>query len=153
MFHQPAFTSDRKHSNEQRMRLLTPIFQEHGVDVVFVGHVHCYERTRPLRFTPHRMETKLHTEECAVAGDFTIDTKYDGVEQRRPDGIIYVTSGAGGARIHKGSDPGPNGLKPYTAFYSQEKHSFTLCDVTHDRLLLRQVNEEGDEIDRFIIEK
>lgn len=151
-FHQPSFSSDRKHSNEQRMRLLAPLFETAGVDVVFVGHVHCYERSRPLRFTPHKLETRLHTEECAVEGDFEIDTAYDGVENRRPTGVIYVTSGAGGALIHRESDPGTN-LKPYTAKYDQRVHSFTICDLSFNKLEFRQINEEGVEIDRFAIEK
>lgn len=154
-FHQPAFSSDGKHVNEQRMRLLAPIFQEHGVDVVFVGHVHCYERTHPLRFVPDKMETKLHTEDCAVEGKFEIDTRYNGVDQTRPDGVIYVTSGAGGAVIHRDSDPVlyHGGLKPYTAKYDQKVHSFTVCDLDGRRLVLRQINEDGDEIDHFVIDK
>lgn len=151
-FHHPAFSSDGKHVNEQRMRLLAPIFEKHGVDIVFVGHVHCYERTHPLRFTPHKMETTLHTEDCAVTGEFVIDRQFDGLGSRRPDGVIYVTSGAGGAKFDPRSDPGKN-LKPYTAKYDQRAHSFTSCELDSHRLLVRQIDEDGREIDFFVIEK
>ena len=152
-FHQPAFTSDGSHSNEQRMRLLAPIFQEFGVDVVFMGHVHCYERTHPIRFEPYTYESKLLTEDCPVDGFFAIDREYDGVTNTRPNGIVYVTSGAAGAKFQKASDPGPDGLKPYTRVYNQTVHSFTMCEIEGARLSVRQIDEEGRVIDSFTISK
>lgn len=152
-FHHPAFSSDGKHVNEQRMRLLAPVFQEHGVDVVFVGHVHCYERTHPLRFEPYKLETRLHTEECPVDGSYVIDREYDGVTKTRPDGVIYVTSGAGGAKFHKESDPGSKPLQPYTRVYNQTVHSFTYCEMDGNRVVMRQISEDGIEIDSFTIDK
>jgi hypothetical protein len=152
-FHQPAFTSDGSHSNEQRMRLLVPIFQEFGVDVVFMGHVHCYERTHPIRFEPYKYEAKLLTEDCPVDGMFAIDRDFDGVNNTRPNGVVYVTSGAAGAKFHKESDPGPHGLKPYTAIYDQTVHSFTMCEIDGSRLSVRQIDEGGRVIDSFTITK
>lgn len=152
-FHQPAFTSDGSHANEQRMRLLAPIFQEFGVDVVFMGHVHCYERSFPLRFEPFKYEAKLLTEDCAVDGFFAIDREYDGVKRTRPNGVLYVTSGAAGAKFHKWSNPGPSGLKPYTAVYDQTVHSFTMCSIDGGKLSVRQIDEDGRVIDQFTIEK
>jgi acid phosphatase type 7 len=151
-FHQPAFSSNGKHANEQRMRLLAPIFEENGVDVVFVGHVHCFERSRPMRFVPSKLATKLHTEDCPVDGLFAIDREYDGITRTRPDGVIYVTSGAGGAKIHTEGDP-KGVFKEYTAKYDQAEHSFTVCDVHGRRLEVRQISEDGVEIDRFVIDK
>ncbi len=51
-FHHPAFSSSKAHREDQRMRVLAPTFERHGVAIVFNGHVHNYQRTRPLRFNP-----------------------------------------------------------------------------------------------------
>jgi predicted phosphodiesterase len=52
MFHHPGFNSSRAHYEQQHMRLLSPIFEKGGVDVVFNGHVHNYQRSFPLTFKP-----------------------------------------------------------------------------------------------------
>jgi 3',5'-cyclic AMP phosphodiesterase CpdA len=153
MFHHPTFSSDGKHVNEQRMRLLTPLFERWNVDVVFTGHNHCYERTVPLRFQPKELVTKLHTEECAVPGSFILDRAYDGHENNRPNGIIYIVDGAAGAKFYVDFKPPHDGLKPYTAVYDQRAHSFTLVTVEGRRLIARQITEDGEEIDRYIIQK
>lgn len=153
MFHHPSFSSDGKHRNEQRMRLLAPILEAGLVDVVFTGHNHCYERTHPLRFKPDKLETKVHTEECAVDGTFSIDTEYDGVLKTSPHGVIYITDGAGGAKFYPWHKPEASKLKPYTARYDQEEHSFTVVSVDGRRAEFRQLGETGKVVDRFVIEK
>jgi hypothetical protein len=50
-FHHPLFSSSRDyHSSDRLLRknVLHPIFERHGVDMVFAGHDHNYERTRPI---------------------------------------------------------------------------------------------------------
>ena len=44
------FNSSRAHFNEQQMRLVSDVLEHRGVDIVFNGHVHNYQRTRPLKF-------------------------------------------------------------------------------------------------------
>ena len=34
------------------MRILAPLFEAHGVDIVLSGHEHNYQRARPLKFVP-----------------------------------------------------------------------------------------------------
>ena len=50
VFHHAAFNSSRAHFSEQQMRLVSDILEQRGVDIVFNGHVHNYQRTRPLKF-------------------------------------------------------------------------------------------------------
>ena len=50
--HQPGFNSARKHADEQNIRLLSGVFEAGKVDVVFCGHVHNYQRSFPLHFSP-----------------------------------------------------------------------------------------------------
>jgi 3',5'-cyclic AMP phosphodiesterase CpdA len=56
--HRPPFTSDRDEygdtarggcpEGDPRTRPLVPLLEAHGVDVLFCGHVHAYERSQPV---------------------------------------------------------------------------------------------------------
>lgn len=79
--HHPAFSSDDNDfgdswngaagNGDKNVRWLVPLYEKHGVDVVFNGHVHVYERTFPIR------AGKVDPEK----------------------GVIYVTSGGGGGKL------------------------------------------------------
>src|SRR5262245_12534284 len=46
--HHPIYSSGKKHGSETRLRsLLEPLFTRYHVQVVFAGHDHVYERTKP----------------------------------------------------------------------------------------------------------
>ena len=53
-------------------KALVPLYEKYGVDIVWVGHIHNYERTFPLR---------------------------NGKVVAEKDGVIYVQSGGGGAEL------------------------------------------------------
>lgn len=67
--HQPPYSSDRS-SGVVRLAL-SPLFERYGVDVVFSGNSHLYERTKPI---------------C--------DFGYRGCR-----GVVYITEGGGGAGL------------------------------------------------------
>ncbi|HVS33857.1 MAG TPA: metallophosphoesterase family protein [Thermoanaerobaculia bacterium] len=67
--HQPPYSSDR--SNAFVRMILGPLFERYGVDIVFSGNAHLYERTHPI---------------C----DFGVP---------RCKGVVYITEGGGGARF------------------------------------------------------
>ena len=47
-FHHPPYSSGGKHGSDDKLRqVVEPIFLRHGVDVVFTGHEHFYERIKP----------------------------------------------------------------------------------------------------------
>ena len=47
-FHHPPFSSGGRHGSDEKMReALHPLFIKHGIDVVFTGHDHFYERIKP----------------------------------------------------------------------------------------------------------
>jgi hypothetical protein len=47
-FHHTIYSSGRHTSDKLRQKNLAPLFDKHAVDVVFMGHDHDYERTKPL---------------------------------------------------------------------------------------------------------
>lgn len=46
-FHHPLYTSARRGPEIELRKILEPVFVKYGVDVVFNGHEHIYERIRP----------------------------------------------------------------------------------------------------------
>ena len=53
-FHHPLYSNARRHGSSVDLRiLLEPIFLKHGVNVVFAGHDHVYERLKPQNGIHH----------------------------------------------------------------------------------------------------
>ena len=78
-FHHPAYSSGLHGSTVKVQTRLVPVFEAYGVDVVFNGHDHDYERT------------------CPILND-ACTTPQDG-------GVVYVVTGGGGAPLYSvGSD-------------------------------------------------
>ncbi|MBC7805430.1 MAG: metallophosphoesterase [Akkermansiaceae bacterium] len=152
VLHVPPFHSSAVHQNEQWMRRLAPLFEETGVDVVWSGHVHNYQRSRPLHFLPS--ETK--TSDGKVDGTFALDTVFDGVGVTKPDGVLYVVTGAGGAALYSKpltSNADSPEAEPFTAKYDATVHSLTELTVRGKTLSVRQVDENGKEVDRWSVTK
>jgi predicted phosphodiesterase len=159
-FHAPAFHTSREHYFDQKMRRLEPIFERTGVDLVFSGHVHNYQRSKPLRFAPN-LNQYLRTKN-RVDGIFQIDEAFDGNSNTRPKGIIHIVSGGGGASLYSPNfektadylrERFPGNWAPFTARYYATEHSFTLLEAAPRHLLLRQLNAKGEEVDRMLITK
>ncbi len=49
-FHHPPYSSGDRHGSDERLRqVLEPLFLKYNVSVVFTGHDHFYERTKPQK--------------------------------------------------------------------------------------------------------
>lgn len=121
-FHHPFYTGS-SHAAEGAAYVkeaYVKVFEESGVDVVFCGHNHLFERTAPIK-----------------ADQIVSDGQ----------GIVYVTTGAGGVSRYPEQDPPP----PYIRAFNDTVFSFTRVDVTADRLEIRQINEFGEAIDTYAI--
>jgi acid phosphatase type 7 len=163
VYHHSAFNVGNLMYTQQHMRVLSPLLERMGVDMVLAGHEHNYQRTRPFTFVPHGPgeAARRGAIERLVPGTFTIDTVFDGTSETRPRGIIYVTTGAGGSDMF---DPDFN-VNPslwvhaeddrtsYAVRVVTDRHSFTVIDLDARTLTLRQIDETGTEIDRIRIDK
>jgi hypothetical protein len=164
-FHQPGFNSSNLHYNYQVMRLLSPVLEGLGVDMILSGHVHNYQRTVPLKFAPKKDQSGDHyiiTPEGKVDGVFTLDEKFDGISQTKPNGIIYIVSGAGGAGLYDAAisnkpelwkhEP-PENWVPFTVKLVSDIHSFTLIETEGKKLTLRQLDAQGVAFDEIHVTK
>jgi len=153
-FHQPGFSRDPHHALEQRMRVLSDIFQEQQVDIVFSGHAHNYQRSYPMTFKPKGNEHALvMNTDGTVSGIMNFDKVFDGKKETTPRGVIYIVTGAGGARLY---GAGPNQAlaeQDFVSTYKDEVHSFTVCDINDARLSIKQISADGAVLDQFAITK
>ena len=78
LFHEPLYSSGRHGGSEKLRQALLPLFFQHGLDLVLVGHDHTYERTVAIGSGPRPSENAL----------------------------VEVVTGGGGASLHK-ILPGP----------------------------------------------
>ncbi len=152
-FHQPGFNSAPAHYYEQQMRLLADVFERGGVAVAFGGHVHQYQRTKPLAFKVRpRPDGRMQSPDGEVDGEWTLDDDYDGALKTVPRGVIYVITGAGGATLHDTDlESRPAAWQPFTRRVRSTVHSYTVMDVTRDRLAIRQVDVDGKVVDAFAV--
>ena len=123
-FHHPFYTgaTHPAEGGAYMKEAYIDIIENCGVDVVFVGHNHLYERTAPIR------------------GDKIVE---DG------RGVVYITTGAGGAERYPEKLPSPS----YITVYHDEQLSFTRVDLSADRLELAQINQAGQALDHYVLEK
>jgi len=153
-FHHPGFSSSKVHFEDQWMRVLSDVFEQGAVDVVFAGHVHNYQRSFPLRFRTSPGTGKLRSDLGRVEGTWTLDRGFNGKTKTKPEGVIYLVTGAGGAELYNPEQQGiPSSWQGFTARYYAEKHSLTEVDVNDRTLSVRQISEDGNEVDRFTLSK
>jgi len=164
-FHQPGFNSSRAHYNEQIMRLLSPLMEQLGVDLVLAGHVHNYQRTVPLKFDPERNKAGdeyVVSPEGKVNGKFQLDMEFDGDKNTSPKGIVYIITGAGGGQLYNWGETGKPELwkhepaenwAPFTTKFIADIFSFTFIETNGKLLTLQQIDMNGNVLDSIKITK
>ena len=154
-FHHPGFNSAKHHFEQQQMRLIADVLEAGRVDMVFNGHVHNYQRSFPLRFVADRgPDGRMVREKDLVPGKWSLDKVFDGKANTRPEGVIYLVTGGGGAGLY---DPDqqdkPETWQSFTDKFISKVHSITVADVDGKTLTVRQVSVDGEELDRFVVTK
>ncbi len=92
--------------------LLAPVYAATGVDVVFSGHDHFFERTRLV------------------------------------DGVVYVTSGAGGAELYPRA-----AQNPWSAALVNDRHGYSYVEVGERTLKIRHMDASGQRLDSMTMNK
>ena len=163
VYHHPAFNVGNEHYEVQHMRMLAPLFESHGVDIVLSGHEHTYQRAKPLRFMPNDrgQSADIGAKNRRVAGTFTVDHQFDGISRTRPDGVLYIVTGAGGKHLY---DPGftdnpalwtheEDDHADYVSRMITDRHSLSVFDIDGKHLTMAQIDEAGQDIDRIVLTK
>jgi hypothetical protein len=96
VFHHPSFSSGNLTMRNFQMRRVAKLLEDHGVNVVFNGHEHNYQRTYPLHALASVADVPTTLGDPAVA----IDDNFNGTDRTVPDGVIYLVEGAGGEGGH-----------------------------------------------------
>jgi hypothetical protein len=106
VYHQPAFSSGDATIVNNQMRAVAKLLEDHGVNMVFNGHEHNYQRTLPIRAT-----ARTASAPSATAGSpaVYVDQSFDGKTATVPDGVLYLVEGAGGNRDFDGDLAPPRG--------------------------------------------
>ena len=160
LFHQPGFNSSKEHFEEQHMRLLSPLFEEGKVDVVFNGHVHNYQRSFPLTFKPDTTKKEVASNNIKksrgklINGNWILDKNFDGLTHQKPNGVIYIVTGAGGQDLYNPEQTNlPNTWQPFTDKFFSTDHSLSAVIVEKNKFIFKQITSTGKVVDSFTIVK
>jgi hypothetical protein len=104
VFHQPIFSSGNATVSSDQMRTVGEFLQDHGVNLVFNGHEHNYQRTLPIR----ALSTVTSPPTPGIP-QVEVDEAFDGAAKTVPDGVLYFVEGAGGNRDFDDNLANPRG--------------------------------------------
>ncbi len=65
------------------------------------------------------------------------------------EGTVYIVTAAGGSNLYAQKTP----YSPTIAAFCDSRHSFTVVDVTPDRLAIRQIGDDNRQLDEYQLEK
>jgi hypothetical protein len=149
-FHHPAYTKGSHDSDTEKALVevrehLYPILEEGGVDLIFCGHSHTYERTMLV----NRAYDTPTIADGRVLDDGDGDPQGDGPYRKSAtiqphEGIVQVVIGTGGTKI------GRRSTSPLMKSVWMENGSM-LVDVQGDTLTAIMLNDKGEIRDRFAI--
>jgi hypothetical protein len=123
VLHHPAYSSG-SHGSTEKIRQLLPTMEAAGVDVVFAGHDHNYERSHPLK-----------------GGEV--------VPPGTPGAITHLVVGSGGAPLRSF----PGSAPAWSAYRDNENHGFVEVEVNGGTFTSRFINTQNQVIDQFTLTK
>jgi Calcineurin-like phosphoesterase len=137
--HKPMYSSadfDRKYS-EQLKNTFHQLFEKYQIDLVLSGHTQYYQRSLPLLYNKDNATTP-----------FVMDQ--NNTEYNNQDGIIFITAGTAGDKLHH--------ISYYLPYYKiqKEKFGFLNFDLENNGYTLTGTFYDTDDLDildRFVISK
>lgn len=125
--HHPMYSCGVHGSSRWVRDRLAPLFEAHGVDIVFSGHDHDFQRSHPMR--------NGSPVDSNQAPHFT-----------SPGGVLYIGTG-GGSTVRPASSS-----CSFSAFAISRTHC-TVVDVDGSFLRLRALDVDGNVLDEITIDK
>ena len=164
IFHHPPYTKGSHDSDDalggvdqpifDMREQFNPLFEQYGVDLVYSGHSHSYERSYYLKNhtgLSSSFDPQIHTElandgEPANGQD---DETYWQTTATGDDKVVYTVAG------NSGQATGMNAAGPHPAnFYSTGSDiGSVVVDMDASTLTARFIDEHGDVLDHFIIRR
>lgn len=127
VLHHPPYSCGQTSSNYSVRGKIVSLAERHGVDIIFSGHAHDYQRTYPIR-----------------AGDLANQSQDP--DYIDPPGPVYVITG-GGADTRGADD------SCWFTRYADSVTHFVRMQVVYDKLTLEAVDASGTVFDRMSITK
>jgi hypothetical protein len=195
IFHHPPYSKGRNHDSDtanQRLDIdqpqwdmrneFTPVFESYGVDVVYSGHAHSYERSfylSGLTVTSAEMTALEDYVELNADGKPALGYGADTYQQLSPtsggvdDRVVYTVAGSSGkADEEPGGFDNPAEFLRHPALVPQEADALeggcgteegchhglavlgnVVLDVSKKALTARFVDEHGEVLDQFTINR
>ncbi|HET7644745.1 MAG TPA: metallophosphoesterase [Nitrososphaeraceae archaeon] len=115
-----------------------PLFEKYGVDLVFSGHAHNYERTYPLFYNEMNSSEPI------------IEEKESKTDYNFPKGMFQIIVGTGGIDFDTFSNQ-----EPFIVYQQDSKYGFLNIDVIDqgNTLIGRYYANNGEILDEFKIRK
>jgi hypothetical protein len=132
VFHHPPYTAGHHPSELAVREHWEELFVRQGIDLVFNGHNHYYQRTWPVT-----ADGAVKTAERTEAG---VDLVRTGTAP------LYIVTGGGGAPLY---DPEP---ADFVAVSAKRRHHVQV-DYTPGELRLRAIAEDGQLLDEFVMRR
>jgi hypothetical protein len=125
-FHAPVFTASSHSGRDDIQDIWGPIMDKYDVDLVFVGHNHCYERTSAL----------FSNGTITDSGQRLVD----------PAGTVHITSGAFGAPLYDVQNVD-------FMEHARKLNNFVRIEIKGKQLELKAIGETGSTFDTLVIQK
>ncbi|MET0595359.1 MAG: metallophosphoesterase [Polyangiaceae bacterium] len=107
-FHHPLYTTARRGPEVELRAILEPLFVKYGVDVVFAGHEHIYERMNPQKGIYHftvggaaKLREGDTRPDPSIAARYDVDRSFL-IAEISGDSLYFQAIGRTGAMIDRG---------------------------------------------------
>jgi 3',5'-cyclic AMP phosphodiesterase CpdA len=131
--HRPLYSCGSRHGSDVKLRQKwQPIYDRYKVDLVFNGHDHQYERTKPMRGL-----------EADGAG--RVVTASTNAEIEAGSGTVYVVAAGAGAGLYPLKENCPH------AAVKEQAYHYLVADVAERKLAVKAYRLDGSVLDQFAI--